>query len=90
MLYYRFGEVQIYEDEPPGYDTDRGVEIGHKEFDLTHFEEAFTSKNWLVRIYKVLPQNNRAPGYEDIYPRRLFLVDVPEFEGEPWQFRGSP
>lgn len=43
MLYYRFGEVYVYEDEPPGYDADRGVEIGHKKFDLKYFEEAYTS-----------------------------------------------
>ena len=90
MLYYRYGEVYLYEDEPPGYDAARGVEIGHKDIELKYFEEAFTSQNWLVRIYKVLPEANRAPEFEDVYPRRLFLTEDPEWEGEPWEYRGDP
>ena len=59
FLYYRFGEMYVYEDEPLGYDAERGAEIGYKDFDLTKFEEAYTSRNWLVRIYRVLPEANR-------------------------------
>lgn len=36
-----------------GYDVARNVLIGYKGYELEHFEEAFTSEHWLVRIYKV-------------------------------------
>ena len=26
--------------------------VGHKDFDLTYLEEAYTSEHWLVRIYR--------------------------------------
>ena len=32
---------------------------GNKHFNLEHVEEAFTSEHWIVRIYKVKPQDNR-------------------------------
>lgn len=41
------------------YDRARGVEIGNKDIKLEHLEEAFTTSNWIVRIYKVKPPNNR-------------------------------
>lgn len=44
---------------PAGYDRTRGVEIGNKNFELTHLEEAYTSEHWLVRIYKVKDLENR-------------------------------
>lgn len=37
----------------------RHMEIGRKDFELKHVEEAFTSQNWLVRIYKVKKDGNR-------------------------------
>ena len=37
---------------PAGYDRTRNAVIGHKDFDLTYLEEAFTSEHWLVRIYR--------------------------------------
>jgi len=46
--------------KPGGYDRVRNVEIGNKNFDLKHLEEAFTSEHWLVRIYRVLPDDNRS------------------------------
>lgn len=42
-----------------GYDFLRNVEIGQKEITLEHFEEAYTTENWLVRIYKVKKPANR-------------------------------
>ena len=36
-----------------GFDLVRGSEIGNKNIQLTHLEEAFTSEHWMVRIYKV-------------------------------------
>lgn len=41
------------------FDRARGVEIGKKDVKLEYLEEAFTTSNWIVRIYKVKPPNNR-------------------------------
>jgi len=59
LSYYRFGELTTEYGKPPGYDRARGVEIGNKEVKLEYLEEAFTTSNWIVRIYKVKPPNNR-------------------------------
>ena len=32
----------------------RNAVIGHKDFDLTYLEEAYTSEHWLVRIYRLV------------------------------------
>ncbi|GJD06909.1 Dolichyl-diphosphooligosaccharide--protein glycosyltransferase subunit STT3 [Galdieria sulphuraria] len=53
LCYYRFGEVQFDRGNPAGYDKVRGEVIAKKKFKLRYFEEAFTSRNWLVRIYHV-------------------------------------
>lgn len=58
MSYYRFGEVRASWNSPGGFDRARNVEIGHKDISFTHMEEAFTSANWLVRIYRVLDPAN--------------------------------
>ena len=55
LVYYRFGEIAVRSGEPKGYDTVRKAAIGNADFKLKHFEEAFTTERWLVRIYKVLP-----------------------------------
>ena len=55
LVYYRFGDIRIKRDEDAGYDSVRRSVIGNKDYELTHFEEAFTSERWLVRIYKILP-----------------------------------
>ncbi|XP_017642082.2 dolichyl-diphosphooligosaccharide--protein glycosyltransferase subunit STT3B [Gossypium arboreum] len=59
LCYYRFGEMLTEYGKPPGYDRARGVEIGNKDVKLEHLEEAFTTSNWIVRIYRVKPPNNR-------------------------------
>ncbi|XP_062158118.1 dolichyl-diphosphooligosaccharide--protein glycosyltransferase subunit STT3B [Alnus glutinosa] len=59
LSYYRFGELTTEYGKPPGFDRARGVEIGNKDIKLEHLEEAFTTSNWIVRIYKVKPPNNR-------------------------------
>ncbi|KAJ0104922.1 hypothetical protein Patl1_19322 [Pistacia atlantica] len=59
LSYYRFGELVTEYGKPPGYDRARGVEIGNKDVKLEYLEEAFTTSNWIVRIYKVKPPNNR-------------------------------
>ncbi|XP_005095974.1 dolichyl-diphosphooligosaccharide--protein glycosyltransferase subunit STT3B [Aplysia californica] len=59
LSYYRFGQMQLDFRSPAGFDRTRGVEIGNKNFDLTHVEEAYTTEHWLVRIYKVKDLENR-------------------------------
>ncbi|BBN00807.1 dolichyl-diphosphooligosaccharide---protein glycosyltransferase [Marchantia polymorpha subsp. ruderalis] len=59
LCYYRFGELSTEYGKPPGWDRARGAEIGNKHFDLEYYEEAFTTSNWIVRIYKVKPLDNR-------------------------------
>ncbi|KAI3735731.1 hypothetical protein L6452_15241 [Arctium lappa] len=59
LSYYRFGELTTEYGKPPGYDRARGVEIGNKDVKLEYLEEAFTTSNWIVRIYKVKPPSNR-------------------------------
>ncbi|KAJ4744698.1 Dolichyl-diphosphooligosaccharide--protein glycosyltransferase subunit STT3B [Rhynchospora pubera] len=59
LCYYRFGEMTTEYGKPPGYDRVRGVEIGNKDIKLEYLEEAFTTSNWIVRIYKVKPPKNR-------------------------------
>lgn len=45
--------------QPVGFDRTRGYVIGRTNIVLEHLEEAYTSENWLVRIYRVLKQKNR-------------------------------
>ncbi|CAG9540143.1 unnamed protein product [Cercopithifilaria johnstoni] len=59
ITYYRFADFEIAYRQQAGYDRTRGYIIGRKNIVLEHLEEAFTSQNWLVRIYKVLKQKNR-------------------------------
>jgi len=59
MCYYRFGEVMTEHGKPTGYDRVRNVEIGNKNIQFDHMDEAFTSEHWIVRIYKVRKQSNR-------------------------------
>lgn len=46
-------------NQPNGLDRTRGYPIGVKDFQLIHLEEAYTTENWLVRIYRVVDRNNR-------------------------------
>ena len=57
--YYRFGEMQFDPHRPSGFDRVRNVEIGKKDISLKYIEEAYTSTNWMVRLYKVKPPANR-------------------------------
>jgi len=59
MSYYRFGELRIGYNQPAGFDRTRGYVIGRKDISLEYLEEAYTTENWLVRIYKVVHPNNR-------------------------------
>ncbi|XP_042898648.1 dolichyl-diphosphooligosaccharide--protein glycosyltransferase subunit STT3B [Parasteatoda tepidariorum] len=59
LSYYRFGEFQLDFRTPAGYDRTRSMEIGNKNFQLEHLEEAYTTEHWLVRIYHVKKDANR-------------------------------
>lgn len=55
LCYYRFNEVMPYDNGQRGsYDQTRRQDIGNKNIVLNTMEEAYTSENWVVRIYKVL------------------------------------
>ena len=58
LCYYRFGQMHTDYSKPSGFDRARGKEIGNKNFELSTFEEAFTSEHWIVRIYKVKSRPN--------------------------------
>eukprot|EP00501_MAST-03F_sp_TOSAG23-6_P000892 GSMAST32.ASY1.ANO1.928.1 assembled CDS len=51
--YYRFSELITDYSKPNGFDLVRNMEVGDKHIQLEHIEEAFTSQNWMVRIYRV-------------------------------------
>jgi len=53
LSYYRFGDLKLDYSTPAGFDRTRNAVIGHKDFDLTYLEEAYTTEHWLVRIYRV-------------------------------------
>lgn len=38
---------------PPGYDINRQEFVSQKKIQLEYFEEVYTSKNWLYRIYRI-------------------------------------
>lgn len=38
-------------------DRVRQTGIGVEDIRLRHFEEAFTSQHWMMRVYRVLPQS---------------------------------
>merc|ERR1711871_1847162 len=60
MCYYKFGQIVTDYGKPTGFDRVRGVEIGNKDFEFEHLEEAYTTEHWLVSIYKVKRESNRA------------------------------
>lgn len=70
LSYYRFGSVHLDYRTPAGFDRTRNAEIGNKNFELEHLEEAFTTEHWLVRIYKVKPLSNRVSKSLKYPPRR--------------------
>uniref|UniRef100_A0A0N5AM62 dolichyl-diphosphooligosaccharide--protein glycotransferase n=1 Tax=Syphacia muris TaxID=451379 RepID=A0A0N5AM62_9BILA len=59
LCYYRFGEIKLGYQQPLGFDRTRNYVIGKKDILLEHIEEAYTTENWLVRIYKVKKPENR-------------------------------
>lgn len=66
---FSFGGVQIHYGRPAGYDMVRGAEIGNKNVELTHIEEAFTSEHWMVRIYRVKNEKTH-PNFQEKLARK--------------------
>lgn len=65
LCYYRMAELTN------GMDYARNQRIGVPQFTLQNFDEAFTSENWIVRIYKVKNIQNRSPtisGISGVFP----------------------
>lgn len=58
LSYYRYADVAA--GQGSGYDRTRNSEIGVKNIKLKYLEEAYTSENWLVRIYRVKKRINRS------------------------------
>jgi dolichyl-diphosphooligosaccharide---protein glycosyltransferase len=59
LSYYRFWEKKFSMEKPAGYDRAREVMMGFKNYDVKHFAEAFTSNEWIVRIYQRKPRSPR-------------------------------
>lgn len=57
MCFYRLNEVDSI-GKGNGYDRNRDVHI-KDEIKFRHFEEAYTSHNWIVRIYRVIRPESR-------------------------------
>lgn len=59
FCYYRFDETRSQRSQGGGYDLVRGAMIGRKNIKMRHFKEAYTTENWIVRIYSVNDYPNR-------------------------------
>jgi dolichyl-diphosphooligosaccharide--protein glycosyltransferase len=59
LSYYRFDEVKASRKSPEGYDLVRSATMGRKNIKLRHFSEAYTTNNWIVRIFAVNDWPNR-------------------------------
>jgi dolichyl-diphosphooligosaccharide--protein glycosyltransferase len=55
MCYHKFSQFIYHPQMPQGVDIMRRVQIPHLKYTLTHFQEAFTTKHWIVRIFRVMP-----------------------------------
>lgn len=64
FCYNNFKRFQLHPTYPKGTDFARMVQVkGIDNIKMTNFEEAFTSKNWIIRIYRVLPD----PTWDRVY-----------------------
>lgn len=53
LSYYKTWDYEMNNTKTNGFDFVRGEEIGHQNYNLKFFTEAYTSDRWIVRIYKV-------------------------------------
>jgi len=79
--YYRFDEFESG-DNGFGYDVVRSQQIGLKGFKLRHFQEAYTTENWLLRIYSVNDWPNREIGLRSQFKiRKNNIVSMKMLDG---------
>lgn len=78
LSYYRFDEVKASRSSPEGYDLVRGYTMGKKNIKLRHFSEAYTTNNWIVRIFSV----NDWPNREIPIKSRFKIKNVQGLKGE--------
>lgn len=90
MMYHRYNEL-TFNGYPAGFDFARQAVVAQGDYELTKFREVYTSKTWMVRIYEVLKDENRAPRYiGDGYDRRLTGALPPSYEEDsPLEFVGA-
>jgi dolichyl-diphosphooligosaccharide--protein glycosyltransferase len=55
LCYYGFSGIKTNLNENPGYDRVRREEIDVHVNLLQYYNEVYTSKNWMVRVFKVMP-----------------------------------
>jgi len=55
FCYNQFKRFQLHPSYQKGTDFARGTTVPNLDVKMNLFQEAFTSKNWIIRIYKVLP-----------------------------------
>ena len=53
--YNNFKKFTFGNKTKPGYDTIRGCVVKYQASKMTKFTEAYTTSNWLLRLYKVSP-----------------------------------
>lgn len=75
MMYYRYGELLVYSDQPLGYDKNREMEVGDSHIEFTKFREVYTSRNWMLRVYEVLEPENRAGQFKTPFDRKVLNID---------------
>lgn len=76
--YYRFDEVKASHKNPEGYDMVRNSVIGRKNIKLNHFTEAYTTENWIVRVFAVSDFPNREISIKSRFKAKLLYE--PTFE----------
>lgn len=69
--YYRFDETKSSKNSPEGYDLVRQYVMGRKNIKLRHFTEAYTTDNWIVRIFAVNDYPNREIGVKSRFKTKL-------------------
>ena len=68
--FYRFDEVKTHKNQPEGFDLVRGAVMGRKNIKMRHFKEAYTTDNWIVRIFSVNDFPNREIGVKSRFKIR--------------------
>ena len=71
LSYYRFDETKPSKNAQEGYDLVRGYVMGKKNIKLRHFREAYTTDNWIVRIFAVNDYPNREIGVKSRFKTKL-------------------